>query len=263
MNRRPGPSIRSLAVVAAAAMLLAGCAITRDEPGTPEPTQESTLTGSLTIAAAASLAGSFGDLAAEFEAEHSGVEVRPLILDGSSTLATQLREGAPFDVFASANESNMDKVADLVVDPTLFATNTLQLAVAPGNPLGITSLEDLVGLDVVLCAPEVPCGDASQQLLTAKGVSITPVSEEQNVTAVLTKVAAGEADAGLVYVTDVADAGGEVTGVDVGGAEVIINRYPIAAVAESPNADIAAAFVAFVLSERGRAVLATYGFGSP
>lgn len=263
MNRRPGRSIRNLAVVAAAAMLLAGCASTPEEPATPEPTSDSGLTGTLTIAAAASLAGSFGDLADEFAAENPGVDVRPLILDGSSTLATQLQEGAPFDVFASANESNMDKVADLVVDPTLFATNTLQLAVAPGNPLGISSLEDLIGLDVVLCAPEVPCGDASQQLLTAKGVSITPVSEEQNVTAVLTKVKEGEADAGLVYVTDVADAAGEVTGVDIGGADVIINRYPIAAVVDSANAEVAAAFVAFVLSERGKAVLANYGFGSP
>lgn len=245
----------------AAVLLLAGC--TPASPSTPEQAADDALTGSLTVAAAASLTAPFAELAAEFAAEHLGVQVRPLILDGSSTLATQLREGAPFDVFASANEATMQQVADLVVDPRLFATNTLQLAVASGNPLGIRGLDDLVGLDVVVCATRVPCGEAAHQLLTANRVSITPVSEEQNVSAVLTKVRAGEADAGLVYVTDIIEAAGTVTGIDVGGAGVVVNRYPIAAVAESANSDAAAAFVDFVLSQRGRLVLSGYGFGAP
>lgn len=244
----------------AAALLLTGCAT--PDSYTPTPA-DGALTGTLTIAAAASLAAPFADLAAEFATEHPGVDVRPLILDGSSTLATQLREGAGFDVVAVANEATMQHVADLVVDPRLFASNTLQLAVAAGNPLGTRSLNDLAGLDVVLCAPGAPCGDASQQLLAARGVPLTPVSEEQNVTAALTKVRSGEADAALVYVTDIAAAAGTVEGIDVGAADVVVNRYPIAAVAESANTDAASAFVAFVLSQRGQAVLSRYGFGAP
>lgn len=244
--------MRRVAVVAAAALLLSGCGAATAPRG-----------DTLTIAAAASLQASFTQLVDAFAAEHPEVDVQPIVFDGSSTLAAQLREGAPFDVFATANETTMHAVADHVIDPAVFATNTLQLAVAPGNPLGVDSLDDLAELDVVLCARQVPCGAASITLLDANGVTITPVSEEQNVAAVLTKVRNGEADAGLVYVTDIASAGGAVTGVEVPGADGVINRYPIAAVAGSANAGVARAFVDFVLSPRGREVLAAHGFGEP
>jgi molybdate transport system substrate-binding protein len=256
---------RTLAVALAAsvALLLAGCA-----PAAPEPEPGGTdeaLTGSLTIFAAASLTASFTELAEEFGADHPGVTIAPISFDGSSTLATQINEGAPVDVFASADEANMDKVADRVDGSTIFVTNVLQIAVQPGNPLGITGLADLAkpDLQVVLCAPEVPCGTASHKLLDLDGVSVTPVSEEQNVKAVLTKVQAKEADAGLVYVTDVAAAAGAVQGVDIAGADRAANSYPIAALKDSANPVVAKAFVDFVLSARGQAVLAKYGFSTP
>jgi molybdate transport system substrate-binding protein len=184
------------------------------------------------------------------------------VYDGSSTLVTQINEGAPADVFASADEKNMDKAGDAAVDPQLFATNTLVIAVPAGNPGGVETLADLPDATVVLCAPEVPCGAASAALLDNAGVSVTPASQEQNVTAVLTKVAAGEADAGLVYATDVVGDDAVESIVPEGAAEVV-NRYPIAALADAAYPEAAAAFVAFVLSGAGRAILADFGFGAP
>ena len=258
------------AVAASAALLLAACSPTvAADPGpssTAPAAATSGLHGSLTIFAAASLAASFTELAAEFGSENPGVTVRPISFDGSSTLAVQLGEGAPADVFASADEANMAKIADLVAAaPRVFAVNVLQIAVQPGNPLGITGLADLAkpGLQLVLCAPEVPCGAAAHRLLDLDGVRVTPVSEEQNVKAVLAKVQAKEADAGLVYLTDVAAAAGAVQGVDIAGADRAENSYPIAALRESANPKVAAAFVDFVLSPRGQAVLAKYGFSAP
>lgn len=260
LTRRIAPGATALGVTA---LLLAACAPTAPE----EPTADDTaLSGTLTIFAAASLAASFTELAAEFGADNPAVTVNPISFDGSSTLATQLNEGAPVDVFASADEANMAKVADEVDgSPTVFASNVLQIAVQPGNPLGITGLPDLVkpGVQVVLCAPEVPCGTASRTILGLDGVAVTPVSEEQNVKAVLAKVRAGEADAGLVYVTDVAAAAGTVDGVTIDGAERAANSYPIATLARSADPEVAKAFVAFVLSDRGRAILAEYGFAEP
>jgi molybdate transport system substrate-binding protein len=253
------------AAAASVVLLLAGCGPAA--PGRP-PAAGTTpaLSGSLTIFAAASLADSFTELAKTFGADHPGVAVAPISFDGSAALATQIREGAPADVFASADEANMAKVADeLEGAPDDFATNTLQIAVAPGNPLKIAGLADLASgeLQVVLCAPEVPCGTASHELLQLNGVSLTPVSEEQNVKAVLTKVRAGEADAGLVYVTDVAAASGSVDGVDIDGADSAANSYPIAVLKRSTDAAVARAFVDFVLSDAGRSILARYGFGPP
>jgi molybdate transport system substrate-binding protein len=235
-------------------LLLSGCGATAPRSAT------------LTIAAAASLQESFTQLADAFAAEHPEVGVRPIVFDGSSTLATQLLEGAPFDVFASADEANMRHVADLVEgEPQLFASNTLTIAVAPGNPLGIRSLAGLAdpGVLTVLCSPDVPCGAASRTLLELDGVTVVPVSEEQNVAAVLTKVRSGEADAGLVYVTDVAAAGGAVEGIPIAGTDRVVNRYPIAVIKTAADPDAARAFVDFVRSEAGRAILAAHGFGSP
>lgn len=255
------------ALLALTAVLVTGCAGSSASTAGPSDTgSEDALSGSLTMSAAASLSTAFDEIAAEFEDAYPGVDVQPIAYDGSSTLATQIIEGAPVDVFASADEKNMAKVVDagLASDPVLFAANTLVIAVPTGNPAGIESLADLADPDstVVLCAPEVPCGAASQTLLANAGVSVTPASSEQNVTAVLTKVAAGEADAGLVYATDVRgdDA---VEAIVPDGAEDVVNRYPIVALADAPDADVAAAFVEFVTGDRGQRILENLGFGAP
>lgn len=254
-----------IGVTVAGIALLAGCAST---PGatTPTPTETSTLSGELTIYAAASLTAAFNDIAAEFESENPGVDILPIVYDGSSTLVTQLSEGAQADVFASADQKNMDKAADagLITDSELFATNTLVIATPVGNPGGVTSLQDLSNPDlaVVLCAPEVPCGAASKTLLDNQGVTVTPASLEQNVTAVLTKVANNEADAGLVYATDVKD-NADVESIVPEGADQVVNKYPIAVLSSAANPEAAAAFTAFVTGAKGQAILGSYGFGAP
>ncbi|MCT9820900.1 molybdate ABC transporter substrate-binding protein [Microbacterium sp. W1N] len=255
------------AALVTAALLLAGCASAADPAPAPSSTPTAAgPTGELTVFAAASLATAFDELAAQFEQAHPGLDVLPISYDGSSTLATQLIEGAPADVFASADEKNMQKVvdADVATGPELFATNVLTLVVPAGNPAGISGLDDLAAADrtVVLCAAEVPCGAASATLLQNAGVTPSVDSYEQNVTAVLTKVAAGEADAGLVYVTDAATTD-DVETVDTPGADAVVNRYPIVALDAAPNPEAAAAFVAFVRGPEGRAVLTGLGFGSP
>ncbi len=234
---------------------------------TPSETDAAaTPSGSLTISAAASLAAAFDELAAEFEAAHPEVDVLPISYDGSSTLATQIIEGARVDVFASADEKNMQKVVDagLASDPEPFATNVLTLVVPTGSPGGVTGLADLAkpDLNVVLCAAEVPCGAASATLLQNAGVTASVDSYEQNVTAVLTKVASGEADAGLVYVTDAATTT-DVERVDTPAADAVVNTYPLVALNGAANPEAASAFVAFVLSDRGQQVLSALGFGAP
>ncbi len=221
------------------------------------------MAGELTVYAAASLGPAFEDLAAQFEADNPGIDVRPLVLDGSQVLATQIAEGAPADVFASADEQTMDRVTDLVHAPAVFATNTLAIAVPPGNPAGIEGLADLAGADVtvVLCAAEVPCGAASRALLDRAGIAFDPASEEQNVGAVLAKIDAAEADAGLVYRTDILR--GDVDEVAAEGSDEVVNRYPIAALRDARNPDAADAFVALVRGETGQRILAEHGFGAP
>ncbi|SDD48447.1 molybdate ABC transporter substrate-binding protein [Nocardioides lianchengensis] len=220
----------------------------------------------LTVYAAASLTATFEQIAEDFEAEHDGVEVE-LSFGGSSDLVTQITEGAEADVFASAATKNMDDLvaADLTgAEPQDFATNVLEIAVPPGNPAGVKSLQDLTGdLNLVLCAPEVPCGAAAQKVAEAAGVTFSPVSEEQAVTDVLAKVASGEADAGLVYVTDVAAAGDDVEGIEFPESADVVNTYPIAPVADSDEADLAQEFVDFVLGATGQSVLQDAGFGQP
>ncbi|MFE7844076.1 molybdate ABC transporter substrate-binding protein [Microbacterium sp. NPDC057407] len=268
-TRRRQALLTGTAVVVALA--LAGCARAADgpagsvEPGASEPGGE--LTGELTIYAAASLGGAFDELAERFEARHPRLDVAPITYDGSSTLATQLVEGAPADVFASADESNMQKVVDAGLvssSAEVFAANTLVIAVPAGNPGGVNGIDDLSdpALTVVLCAPQVPCGSAADTLLAANDVSAVPASLEQNVTAVLTKVAAGEADAGLVYATDVRERS-DVEAVPAAGAEDVVNRYPIAALDGAEDPEAADAFVAFVLSQSGQAVLRDFGFLAP
>ncbi len=252
----------AVAVLAAAALALTGCAAAAENTPSPSaPANESAVSGELTVYAAASLSGAFDAIGEAFTAENPDVEFSP-VYDGSSTLVTQILEGAPADVFASADEANMDKAADVAVDPTLFASNTLVIAVPAGNPGGVETLADLADVTTVLCAPEVPCGAASAKLLSAAGVTVDAASLEQNVTAVLTKVAASEADAGLVYATDVIGRD-DVEVIVPDGADEVVNHYPIAALSDAPNAEAADAFVAFVLSEAGQKILADFGFGAP
>ena len=217
--------------------------------------------------AAASLTGTFSELAEQFEAAHPGTTVE-LNFAGSADLVTQITEGAPADVFASADEKNMAKLtdADLVAgEPVDFATNVLEIAVPPANPAGIETFADLAapGVKLVICAPEVPCGAATAKVEQASGVTLSPVSEESSVTDVLGKVLSGEADAGLVYVTDVIAAGDAVEGIEFDESAEAVNTYPIAALTDAEASDVAAAFVAFVTGEAGRAVLSAAGFGRP
>ncbi len=283
-HRRPG-ILAAVTSVAALVVALAGCGSAgaddggasggpsvsssapggRSTDGGATGATDSELSGTLTVFAAASLKTTFDELRSVFRTRHPQVDFPEITYDGSSTLAKQLQDGAPADVFASANEENMDKVSDLVTDRTDFATNSLQIAVAPGNPKDIHSLADIAasGVVTVICAPEVPCGAAAHEALDAAGVRLTPASEELNVKAVLTKVAAGEADAGLVYATDVNSSGGTVDGIDFPQAADAINTYPIAATKDSSNGAAARAFIDLVTGKEGRKVLAAVGFGPP
>ena len=221
----------------------------------------------LTVYAAASLTATFEQIGTEFEAEHDGVEV-DFSFGGSSDLVAQIQEGAPADVLASADAANMEKLTaeDLQADdPQDFASNTLEIAVLPGNPAGITSFADLAqdGLNVVVCAPEVPCGAATVKAEEAAGVTLQPVSEEQSVTDVLAKVTSGEADAGLVYVTDVKGAGDTVTGVPFPESSEIVNTYPIVTLEDSDHGELAREFVELVLSDTGQSILEEAGFAQP
>ena len=267
------PRFSQLALVVAAVALFAGACSSSDEPSTqpgasvtaPAPKGAGdTGGGTLTVFAAASLTESFTALGKAFEAQHAGVTVK-FSFAGSSGLAQQLTNGAKADVFASADQANMDKaVQGGVIDgqPAVFATNKLAIAVAPGNPKGIKSFADLnkAGLTVITCAPQVPCGAAAKKVETAAGVTLKPKSEEQDVKQVLNKVASGDADAGLVYVTDTTSAAGKVAKVDFPEAAQAINSYPIAAVKGGQSA-LAKQFDDFVLGAEGKTELTKAGFG--
>lgn len=225
------------------------------------------VTGTVRVFAAASLTDAFGELARRFEAAHRGARVE-LDFGGSNTLATQLAAGAVGEVFAAADEASMRAVAaspGLAGSARDFATNRLEIAVPPGNPRRIHSLSDLAapGLAVVLCAPAVPCGAYAHQALAAAGVAVTARSLEPDVKGVVEKVALGEADAGIVYATDVVAAGGRVDGVEVAAADNVMARYPVALLKGAPNAAGAAAFVALLLSSDGQAILHRHGFSAP
>ncbi len=221
----------------------------------------------ITVFAAASLKGTFTEIGKKFEAENDGVTVT-FNFAGSSDLVAQIQQGAPADVFASADIKNMDKAtADDLVEgaPTNFAKNTLEIATPPDNPGKVDSIDDFASPDlkIVLCAVEVPCGAAAAGVEKAAGIDIKPVSEEQSVTDVLGKIISGEADAGLVYVTDVKSAGDKVIGVTFPESDDVVNTYPIAALSGSDNQDIAKAFASFVAGPDGQAILAAAGFAKP
>ncbi|MGV1089517.1 MAG: molybdate ABC transporter substrate-binding protein [Mycobacterium sp.] len=219
------------------------------------------------VFAAASLKKSFTEIGEQFKTANPGTDIE-FSFAGSSDLVTQLTQGAPADVFASADTRNMDKADKaglLAGDPVNFATNTLTIAVAPGNPKKITSFKDLdqQDLSVVVCAPAVPCGSATQKVEQAAGVRLSPVSEESSVADVLNKVVTGQADAGLVYVTDVLGAGDKVTGVPFPEAAGAVNTYPIAVLKQSAHADLAKKFTDLVTGEAGQKILSAAGFAKP
>jgi molybdate transport system substrate-binding protein len=203
----------------------------------------------------------------EFEESHDGVRVE-FSFAGSSDLVAQIQQGAPADVFASADTANMEKLTadDLIGSgPENFASNTLEIAVPPDNPADIASLQDLTrpGVNLVICAPEVPCGAATQKVADAAGLTFEPVSEEQSVTDVLNKVVTGEADAGLVYVTDVKAATDTVKGITFPESEDAVNIYPIGTTADRKNTDLAQEFMDLVLGDTGQSILEDAGFAKP
>jgi molybdate transport system substrate-binding protein len=219
------------------------------------------------VFAAASLKKTFTDIGEQFKTENPGASVE-FSFAGSSDLVTQLTQGAPADVFASADTKNMDKAAQgglLAGDPVNFASNTLTIAVAPGNPKKIASFKDLTqqGLNVVVCAPQVPCGSATQKVEQATGVTLDPVSEESSVSDVLNKVTTGQADAGVVYVTDAIGAGDKVAAVAFPEAARAVNTYPIAVLKGSKYPELARKFVDLVTGESGQKVLNAAGFARP
>ena len=253
----------------AAALLLVGtgCAAPAAEvAGTAAAAGSDDVAGEVTVFAAASLTGAFKTIAADVERDHPQLDVR-LNLGGSSALAQQILSGAPADVFAAASPATMRTVTDAgdAAGPEVFARNTLQIAVPPGNPGDVRGLADLADEDrtVALCAQQVPCGAAASAVFAAAGLTPAPDTLEQDVRAALSKVRLGEVDAALVYRTDVRAAGDEVEGIDVAEAASAPNDYLIATVTDAPNPRAAEAFRAAVLSERGQRVLADAGFDRP
>lgn len=229
--------------------------------------QPSNSSQKIVVFAAASLKKSFTEIGEQFKTDNPGASVE-FSFAGSSDLVTQLTQGASADVFASADTNNMNKAAQaglLAGNPENFASNTLTIVVPPSNSKNIHSFQDLAkpGLSVVTCAPQVPCGSATQKIEHATGVQLAPVSEESSVTDVLNKVVAGQADAGLVYVTDALAAGDKVTSVPFPEAAEAVNTYPIAILKQSQNPDLARKFVDLVTGEAGQKILAAAGFAKP
>jgi molybdate transport system substrate-binding protein len=244
------------------AVVLSACGGVAAPAATPDPIQ-----GNMTVFAAASLTEAFGKVATDFHARHPGATVQPNFA-GSQTLVSQLTQGAQADVFASADEPNMAKVtaAGLTASPPrIFATNRLEIIVEAGNPKHITGLADLAqpGLVVVLAAPTVPAGRYAGQALQSAGVKVTPASQEIDVKFVVTKVALGEADAGIVYVTDVRSGGAKVAGVPIPDTQNVVARYPIALLKGGSGGAAAQAFVDYLLGTEGQKTLAGFGFTGP
>jgi molybdate transport system substrate-binding protein len=272
MTMRSAHRTRTLRVAStgvAALLALSACSSKGSSPGdsgssahgTPKPS------GTVTVFAAASLQEGFTTIGREFERQHPGTKVT-FSFGGSDTLAASITNGAPADVFAAASARTMEVVTgerDAAGTPVTFARNRLEIATLPGNPHRISSLKDLTrpGLKVVLCDRAVPCGAAAQKALAASDLKLTPVSYEQDVKSALTKVELKEADAALVYRTDVRAAGDRVRGVEFPESAKAVNDYPIALLRNAPNATAAKAFIHLVTSPEGQRVLARAGFLKP
>ncbi|MDC2960741.1 molybdate ABC transporter substrate-binding protein [Streptomyces gilvifuscus] len=267
--RRTRRTLRAAGAGAAALLALTACSSSdsNDTKSASSPSSSAKLSGTVTVFAAASLQESFTTLGKEFEREHPGTKVT-FNFGGSDTLAASITGGAPADVFAAASPKTMAIVTaekDAVGTPATFVRNQLEIATLPGNPDKVASLKDLTrsGLKVVLCDRTVPCGAAAQKALDASKLKLTPVSYEQDVKSALTKVELKEADAAVVYKTDVRAAGDKVEGVEFPESADAINDYPIALLKNAPNAAAAQAFIQLVKSAEGQKVLSGAGFLKP
>ncbi|MGQ0678377.1 MAG: molybdate ABC transporter substrate-binding protein [Actinomycetota bacterium] len=256
---------RATAFIVASALVLGACGPTA-ENGNATSGPDKKLSGSATVFAGASLSESFNQLKQEFETQHPEVEIA-MNFGSSSGLAAQIAEQGGADVFASADEPNMAKVtsAGLAGPPVIFAGNKLMIITAAGNPLGIRSLADLAnpGIKVVLAAPQVPVGRYGREALAKAGVTVNPVSEALDVKGVVGPVTLGEADAGIVYTSDVRAVGAQATGVEIPPELNVDAIYPIAIIKDTPNAEVAQGFIDLVRSARGIEVLTAHGFTAP
>ncbi|MGW0876902.1 molybdate ABC transporter substrate-binding protein [Streptomyces sp. NPDC002740] len=270
--RRTGRPMQVAALGVTALLALSACSSSDDSSSAKSDSSASAsasdkLSGTVTVFAAASLKESFTTLGKEFEKAHPGTKVT-FSFAGSDALAASITGGAPADVFASASPKTMAIVTDAgdaSGTPATFVRNQLEIATLPGNPDKIASLKDLTksGLKVVLCDKTVPCGAAAQKALDAAKLKLTPVSYEQDVKAALTKVELKEADAAVVYKTDVHAAGDKVEGVEFPESANAVNDYPIVQLKDTENADAAKAFIALVRSAEGQKVLTEAGFLQP
>ena len=261
-----------LATVAAVASLTLAAACGSDgstsagSSSSPAAPGSGAASGTVTVFAAASLTESFTSLGRQFEAAHPGTTVK-FNFGASSSLAENINQGAPADVFASASPKNMQQVvdADGASDSKTFARNVMQIAVPPDNPAGVREVTDLArsNVKVALCQPQVPCGAVAQQVFENVNITVKPVTQGADVKAVLTTVQLGEVDAGMVYRTDVRAAGTKVRGIEIPADQNASTSYPIAALTEAPNPAGAAAFVDYVLSPDGEKVLEQAGFAAP
>ena len=248
-------------IVGVAILILAACG-----GSPPESVSSSTPSNTITVAAAASLTEAFTEIGKKFEATKPGTTVI-FSFGSSATLATQIAEGAPVDVFAAANPATMKTVTDVgaAEPPTNFVSNVLQIAVPKGNPGRITGLKDFADKSkkIAICAPQVPCGTAAVKVFAAAKITPAPDTLEQDVKATLQKVSSNEVDAALVYRTDVIAARDAVEGLEFSQAQQAVNVYPIAVLKGSVSAAAAQQFVDYVLSADGQAVLRKAGFGKP
>ncbi|MFG2948277.1 molybdate ABC transporter substrate-binding protein [Streptomyces adustus] len=270
--RRTRRTLQMAGAGVAALLALSACSSSGSDSDSAAKSDSSTsaspkLSGTVTVFAAASLKESFTALGRQFEKEHPGTKVT-FNFGGSDTLAASITGGAPADVFAAASPKTMAIVTDkkdAATAPATFVRNQLEIATLPGNPDKIASLKDLTksGLKVVLCDKTVPCGAAAQKALDAAKLKLTPVSYEQDVKSALTKVELKEADAAVVYKTDVHAAGDKVEGVEFPESAGAVNDYPIALLKDAPNAEAGKAFIALVQSAEGRQVLTQAGFLEP
>jgi len=257
----------TVACAASAVLVLAACGSSAGGSSSGASAASGKPSGQLVVFAATSLTDAFAKIGAQFEKANPGVTVK-FNYDGSSTLATQITQGAPADVFASAAPANMSTVTDggdATGTPQVFTRNTAEIMVEKGNPLHIESVKDLADdkIKVAVCAPEVPCGALAQEVFKNAGVTVKPVSEETNVGGVVTKVTLGEVDAGVVYVTDVKENESKASGVTVPADQNSITDYPIVQVKGAPNVTAAKAFISYVLGPNGQKVLASFGFLPP
>jgi molybdate transport system substrate-binding protein len=254
--------MRSRVLLLVVALFVGACGGTGS--GASTSPSSTSLSGYINVFAAASLTASFNAVGIAFHRASPGVGVN-FDYAGTPTLLTQIEQGAPADVFASADTTNMDKLtADGFTSGSskVFAHNQLEIVVAPGNPKGISGLADLAKSGVIYIseAPTVPAGKYSLQALASAGVKATPKSLETSVTAVISKIELGEADAGIVYTTDISAAGSKVQGVQIPAANNVIATYPLVAVKGTKYPDVASAFIDYVLSAAGQSTLATFGF---